>query len=428
MRKSWVLFLCFAASVFAVVACGKNVHSGLMGAGKVKLTETPTPTPDVNFTVYIHQEKTPVDNINMSIRSMLTGATLTAKTGPDGLAGFEVHSGGQWNLQVDTFNGFKSQGFTVEPLSNTFYAVNYGIPSLDLELVSGSETIGIAPSTIVYKVIYHTYFEREEKVKIDKYGLLNVTYSSPSIVRNEGDSITCTINIPKSYEGYDFENQYLVFRAVCEDYTGKNTESNQRCLTKGWKFNVDVDFHYIQMYDSNDNNRQVIYWAGIRNVDVSKSSGIPFAGSMNYEVLDADNAGTDVKKTLIHPVLNALPDWVGYASYQALIKIPTSGNLVSLGDYRSVFKNNNNGWIKVRFYDNASLGGVFDVTRTFTTEQPWGQVCLHWSCAYSTVELYRDNYQCLYNTNDHYGNCLFGATVRAADMFRRRVERINITK
>jgi hypothetical protein len=168
LGKKWVFLLFVVLSLFALISCGKNSPTGLAGAGKVKLTETPTPTPDVNFTVYIHQEATAVYNVQLTIRSMVTGATMTAKTNASGLGGFEVHSGGQWNLQVDGFNGFKTQAFTVEPLTNTFYAVNYGIPSLDLELVSGSETIGIAPSTLVYKVTYHTRFEREGQVMLER--------------------------------------------------------------------------------------------------------------------------------------------------------------------------------------------------------------------------------------------------------------------
>jgi len=371
LGKKWVFLLFVVLSLFALISCGKNSPTGLAGAGKVKLTETPTPTPDVNFTVYIHQEATAVYNVQLTIRSMVTGATMTAKTNASGLGGFEVHSGGQWNLQVDGFNGFKTQAFTVEPLTNTFYAVNYGIPSLDLELVSGSETIGIAPSTLVYKVTYHTRFEREGQVMLERPNSVDMKYAASYTVKNEGDFVTCILNIPKSFEEYNNGGKLYKFKASCVPNNGENTISDDRTWTKDWIFNVNVNLLYAQVFAYDDNNRRVIYYAGVSGFDADYSYNIPFIKTVRCQILDGDNIGADGSGTTVNAG-TCMPWYTNYGCFLSLLKINTNAVFVNNG-----LQDNNNGRIKVRFYDEGYLDLIREVE---TGNWAWSNVCSYWCC------------------------------------------------
>ncbi len=100
--------------VFVVVACGRKIQNGPVSAGLIPLTAAPTLTPDVNFTVYIHQESTPVKNVEVSLLSSDGADKAKSKTGDDGRACFKINRHGGWAASVDSFDGFKAQVFAVE--------------------------------------------------------------------------------------------------------------------------------------------------------------------------------------------------------------------------------------------------------------------------------------------------------------------------
>jgi len=409
-------FLFFAA-VLAVffVSCSKDNASGPVSAGRVKLTATPTFTPDVNFSVYIHQEQTPVDGVNLTMYCAAEGVTLYAATGAEGTGDFEIHSGGQWNLVVDPFNGFKHQYFAVEPLSNTCFAVNYGIPSLDLELVSGSENIPISFNTIIYRVIYHTKFEREETIKMLVPDSIVLAYSAPLTVSNEGDEITCTLNIPKSFEEYGDDKVHLSIKAGCEFDTGNNTQSNERVLAKNWRFNVTANYLYMSVYDYADNYK-TSYYAGIRNIDTSLSYNIPFTGTMKYEAVGGINEG-DAGMTGIANPGNCMPSFTSLGCFSALLKIKTDK-----GHEYAWSHNSNNGRLTVRFYDD----GYLDVRRTFSTNNGWSITCAHWCC--TSRDISRASSSCGNNLQMPCGSCSLWDHFEVADVCRVRSERVNITE
>ncbi len=426
MKRNKVFFVLVMVvfAVLLVISCAKNNPNGPLCINKIKLTETPTCTPDVSYTVYIHQEATPAANVILTLTRNEDGIILNGKTGTDGKASFPVHTNGQWTLAVDSFNGFKFQNFQVEPLSNTFYAVNYGIPTLDLQLVSGNETIHVQDSTLVYKAVYHTKFERGETVKIDKDGILYPIYSSPNTVSKEGDNVICTINIPNSFEGYDLEDKYLHFKAVCSYNNVTNTNSNERILTKNWDLTISLDFHYIQLYDFHDNNGNICYYGGINNVhstlDDNVSGYITTNDWLSCEIIDAANVGSDGTGTPQNPG-TCMPNFTSYGCYNALVKIPTNS---SLNNKNNTLRPDNSGWITVRFYDGVKV----DVKRTFSITNNWSdKMCYHWCC--TSRDTTRANSNCISNKMPPLGICTYiWDHFAVADSTMERVQTISITK
>jgi hypothetical protein len=238
-------------SVFAINSCKPG--SGILRPGYVIATPTPTFTPDVNYTVYIHQQGTPVTNLKLTLKNK--DNTLTSKTDNKGIAGFKVNEYGQWSLLIDTFDDFSPQSFLVEPTSNTFFAIDYGIPTLELKLISGNEQIPVSPSSITYTVKYHTKFERKKDILINENQGISQNITFPKTVDNDGDELTIRIDIPKSFEGYARDKKYLDIYAWTQGTAAdqKITKSNTRTLTKNWIFNVTVDYYFFTLLPSSFN-------------------------------------------------------------------------------------------------------------------------------------------------------------------------------
>ncbi len=391
MKKVGVFTALFFAVLF-VLSCGKKIENGPVSVGLIPLTATPTHTPEVNFTAYIHQEGTPAVDVEVQMLNATLGLTATAKTGADGRAGFELHEYGSWVLNVGSFNGFKAQSFPVDPFSNTIYAVNYGIPSLELQLVSGSENIPVEGMKLVYKAVYHTKFEREMKVDFTESIGLIPKVSYPSIVLREGDFVTCEIEIPESFEKYTEkgfwqntnleDDRYIRFKAVCKNGLIEGPESNERIIIKDWYFNLEADYTYAQVYDYAVNYGKMIYYAGISKI--YKTSILGYEAELKCKVVDAANIGSDGTRPAITTGVN-MPSFTGYGSFLALAKISTGADN-NYGDLRD----DNNGWVRIHFYDDVYLS----VTRTFKTNNSWSTKCFHWCYASDSSSISRANHTC----------------------------------
>ena len=448
MKRIFVLsVVIFCIQVFVFLACKKG--SGILAPGYVIPTPTPTFTPDVNYTIYIHQQNTPVQGLKITLKSENT--SLQSTTDNKGICGFKVNEYGKWILMIDTFDDFSPQSFFVEPTSNTFFAIDYGIPSLELNLVSGKEQIPIASSSITYTVKYHTKFEREKKIFVNSLEGIQQNISYPQTVANDGDELTIRLDIKNSFEGYTRDKKYLDIYAYTQGTSSnqsliqlpinfpfnsifnqpsnqsyikasdkKITKSNVRTLTKDWIFNVTTQYYYMTLFDFQSNDAHVSYYAGIKNTDVSKSYNIPFKGTIKYEVVEFGNKGSG-SNTIIKKGLSDtnMPGFTSYGSFNALAKVDTNHD--EYWAWRDGM--NQNGWLTVRFYDDGDL----DVKRTFQTTNGWGKICYHWCC--TTRDISRSSYTCKWDVSESC-TCVIGwcDKFKTSDITRSRSESINITE
>jgi hypothetical protein len=418
MKKKNVLLIFVAVlfTVLAVISCGKKNPAGPLSICKIKLTETPTCTPNLSYQVYIHQESTPAVGVGLSLHSADTGENITGTTGTEGTAYFGVHNGGKWNLSVDSFNGFDSQIFSVEPVSNTLCAINYGIPSLDIKLVSGSESIPIWATTVTYVLTYHTKFQRLENIE---NLAVNITFTAePQSVRKEGDTSTCTFNIPNSFEGYNDSDKYLKFNLSGLSTANNRIYSNDLTWTKNWYLKTIVNFDYKQVWDYCDNNGHVSYYGGIvfTTKPVLISPGYS-TSQIFYEIVNAENTGSDGSGTYENAG-TCMPDYTDAECYNVLLKIPTNSGL------DNNFKNDNNGSVTIRFYDNIYL----NVKRIVKTNNNWNaNICARWCCTSRDVS--RSNYTCRDNMTMPCDSCRAAwDRFRAADLYRDRFATLDLTK
>jgi len=421
-----VIFLLQTVSI-TIFSCKKG--SGILGPGHLVATPTPTMTPDVNFSVYIHQEGMPVRNLRVELKNEKN--KIISTTNDKGIAGFKVNEHGKWDLLVNSFDDFSNQIFYVEPTTNTFFAVDYGIPTLELNLESGSETIPISPVSITYTVKYHTKFERKKDICIDLPNGISKSISYPYTVAKDGDELTMRLDIGKSFEGYNSRTsnnlqQYFNFYVYASRTATENkiTMSNIRSLTKDWMFNVTVDYYFMTLFAHDIDDAKTCYYAGIRNIDVGKSYKIPFYGMIKCETKEMG-----IQSATVNMVSNSsntgncMPDFTSYGCCQfsygcfdALAKIRTErGEQSSWRDDMET-----NGYIKVRFYDDAYL----DVVREFRTNAGWSRVYYHWCCTSKSIS--RASCTCKDNVSE---SCIaWYDDVKCADITRYRSERINVTE
>ncbi|MCE5299592.1 MAG: hypothetical protein LLG37_01795 [Spirochaetia bacterium] len=416
MSKKQIVMLFFVFILFyAVSSCTPGKGTGLLGPKAIQPTVTPTCTPDASYSVLIHQQGTPAVGVALSMVSTESGTSVTATTGTDGTAGFDIHCGGQWELGVDSFNGFDSQKFTVEPLSNTSYAVDYGIPTLNLELVSGNEMIPIAPSTLVYKITYHTNYPRYVELSSEAEKNLTIDYQNQGF-RYDNDSQEFTINIAKSFENYSTNDKTLDIVIEGKPTTGNSVFSNARTLTKNWRLNMSAEFHYMAVYNFGTNKNHTVYYAGIRDIDLSLSYNIFFNGAVNYEAVGAGNSGDAGMNSPTYYSYFCMPGVTDFGCFSAAAYIPTEAGWIYACSHPD-----NNGWMTVRIYDSGNL----DVTRTFSTNNNWGTTC----CYYDCILLGNPggpNYVC--GTVPPGGACSMGFKFEPRDIYRQRQANINITK
>ena len=311
-----------------------------------------------------------------------------------------------------------------------FFAVNYGIPTLELILVEGNEKIPVAPSSITYTVKYHTKFERQKTIKIDLPDGINRVMMPSHTVANDGDELTIRLDIKNSFDYYTSdrttEKQWV---DICA-YTRGNasvqeiTRSNIRTLTKDWIFNVTADFYFMTLFAYDRDDGKTCYYAGIKNIDVSQSTNLFLQGQLKYEIKQFTTYNSAQNTSIYSGLSNkCMPDFTSYSCcnfsygcFNALAKIKTGGD--EFWAWRDGM--GANGFIVVRFYDDK----YFDVERQFSTSKGWSQIYYHWCC--TTEGIIRRYCSC--NGSDVSGSCGWPNRFRAADITRYRYERINITK
>jgi hypothetical protein len=375
MKKLMVLFTVCLMVAMSMVSCSKSITNGPLCAQGVRPTATNTPTPDSPYTVYLHQEATPMASVGVTLIQPTAGITLYGVTDSSGKYVFNVHCAGQWELDVKDYDSFEGQKFMVEPLVNTYNAINYGIPSLEVQLVSGSETIPMAASTIVYEVIYHTKFPRPVVLSNDKFDGILISNSIKNL-RIEGDDATSTINIPKSYEGYPDDDNILKLGYSGSPLNGKIVYSPVKVLTKGWGLEITANFIYAAVKAYNDNYGKTSYYAGINITDLSKGTYMP-KGNIVYDVDSAANTGDAGAGSLISTGYGCFDNRVGYGCYTFLAKLNTDKD----EDF-AYGHPDNNGTLIVRIHDDAN--GDLDVKRAFFTNNQWSMPC-YWTCCTSNT-------------------------------------------
>ena len=461
-----LLFVILCIQFFVFLACKKG--SGILAPCYVMPTPTPTFTPDVNYTVYIHQQNTPVQELKITLKSENT--SLQSTTDDKGICRFKVNEYGKWILMIDTFDDFSPQSFFVEPVSNTFFAIDYGIPSLELNLVSGSEQIPVAPSSITYTVKYHTKFERKKYILLNSLGEIKINIPYPQYVANNGDELTIRLDIKKSFEGYMRDKKYLDIYAYTQGTSSstssgqsftqliesmfngsinqifnpfftptpnqtyikasekKITKSNTRTLTKNWHFNITADYYFFTLFAFDMDDGKTCYYAGIKNADVSKSYNIPFHGVLKYEIKEfgtySSGNNTTIYSGLREPKIHDFIHYgccnnFKYGEFLALAKIKT--NKDETWAWRDGM--GANGYIKVRFYDEKD----FDVIRRFETQKGWSKIYYQWCCTRTQEgSISRDSCTCKNDVSED--SCKLGFYFRCSDITRYKYERINITE
>ena len=401
--------------IAVVISCNKNASSGPLCAQGIKPTPTYTPTPDSPYTVLLHEEATPMAGVSVVLSQPTAGITLNGTTDANGKYIFNVHKGGQWKLTTGNYDGFEGQSFDVEPLANTFNSINYGIPSLEVQLVSGSEQIPMAASTIVYKVIYHTNFSRPVIVNDLAIPKLSITNSLKNL-RDEGDCFTNTIQIPKSFEDY-LDNDTLEIVCSCHPLSGITTYAPKRVLYKNWAIGVTADFIYAAVKAYNDNNGRTSYYAGIKNISVYVGTYIPH-GNIVCEIDSAANTGDAGTGSLVLKGYGCFDNKVDYGCYDLLAKLKTDKD----EDY-AYSHDNNNGTLIVRIHDDTD--GDLDVERAFFTNIGWSMPCYWWCCTSNTITPQKNT--CTYDKIP-FPKCGLWDSFRIAFAYRERTEKITSYK
>lgn len=414
MRKICTVLLAVILACGCAFSCSKTINNGPLCAQGVQPTFTSTPTPDMPYTVYLHQEATPMAGAVVTLKR--SGATLSGVTDSSGKYVFNVHSGGQWELTVGDYDGFEGQKFTVEPLANTYNAINYGIPSLEVQLVSGSESIPMAASTIVYKIIYHTIFPRP--VNLYHTPLADISPNIPKTnFRLEGDYTTSSMTISKSYEKYIGENS-SVLQFYCNSPTSSTTYAQDRILTKNWSLPVTADYIYAVVKAYNDNSGETAYYAGLNNIIIYTGAYVPH-GTIVCEVYSAVNNGDAGPGTLISAGYYCFDERVGYGCYSLLAKLDSNHD----EDFAFAHPYNN-GVLTVRIHDNAD--GDLDVKRTFSTNNGWSQPCFWWCCTSRDIS---PQTQTCTDASVPFSKCFYSWDgFRIAFAYRQKSERITSSK
>lgn len=411
-KKGIIIFTSMAIAALVITSCGKETPGGPLGVNKIKLTYTPTATPDVSFCVRICQEQTPVSDVAVSVYSIDTGVTLTSKTATDGIAGFPVHNGGEWRVDVASFNGFDTRQAIVEPVGNSVCVLNYGIPWLEVELLSGSEMVPIAGETLQYKVTYHTKHPRLESISFSFGETLQVSPKN-QVVRGNMDFKIYDIIIPKSFENYESDKKTLKFTIIGRPTEGDNTESAKRTLTKDWYMVVIAKYHFMAIYDYYGKGQYTSYYAGIEEANLSYSHNVNWNPPINYEVIAAASSGDAGEET---PVLTniTVPSWTDFGNIVAAGRIPTNNGW----DYASSHPDNN-GWVKIRFYDQGDV----DIVRTFSTTNGWGIACAYGDCVPVPLPPNPGSKKCGAIPP---GSCFLGFTYLPSRVYRERKETITL--
>ena len=325
MKKSlFFVVVLFVIAGMWVTSCTENKPTGMIGPGKIQLTSTPTPTPDVNFSVLIHQEGTPVVGVGITV--MRTGGEkVTGTTEADGKAWFKINEFGDYTVKVNEFDGFTSQIFQAQPFETLSFEVDYGCPKFELDLMQGDENIDLAISdetdnVLIYRARYRTNFEREDNVFLDTKGKIEFEVLGSNVVKNEGDEVHIKLEVPDSFEGYNSDNgTKLEIQAFGEKSLKFVAKSNVRVLKKGWRLNLTGELMHAQYYQKHksDNNNNVSYYTGMKNMKVSVLGTRYSVSSVKFDILEVQNIGSNNAVREIKAAASCDLNWVsGYGCYQ----------------------------------------------------------------------------------------------------------------
>jgi hypothetical protein len=412
LRKLFLFSVLVSAVLFTVISCSQK-GSCLTCPSKIKMTPTQTATPDAPYTVYLHEESTPMANVGVTLIQPTAGVTLTGTTGKDGKFVFNVHDEGQWELDIGGYDGFEGQKFMVEPVTNTYNSINYGIPSLETDVVSGSESIPIGASTIVYKVVYHTKYPRPVMVHHDTFD--NLVFSSPSNsgnLRVEGDTTNYTLNVPKSYEGYP-TGKTLPFNFYCTPLNGSIIYSPQRILAKNWEFSITADYIYAAVKAYDEDSGHTSYLAGVKNIILFPGNYVPH-GNIVCEIYSAVNTGDAGPGNLVSSGYGCFRNDEEFGCYTLLAKLTTDTD----EDF-AYSHPDNNGTLILRIHDNSD--GDLDIKRSFHTNNAWSNPCYYWCCSSRDISASRRSCS---NGSKPSQSCDMWDKFRIAFIFKDRFETI----
>jgi hypothetical protein len=424
MKKSlFFVVVLFVIAGMWVTSCTENKPTGMIGPGKIQLTSTPTPTPDVNFSVLIHQEGTPVVGVQITLLCADKAISLKAETNEIGEASFKVNEFGTYTASVDSFDGFKSQVFPVDPIGVTYTAIDYGIPRLELELVEGDELIPLHETQLKYKVTYRTKFERPVTIDSDAKHDFEVIFMS-YVFRNDNDQSDIVATIPKSFEKYNttaildnLERQSYEFIINGNTDKGKKVVSNKRVLIRDWWFTFKGQYQFMTIYDDAEKDYKMCFYAGIKSPGIETLHNMPIDNaSLKFETVGAWTDRDLGKGNFLIRDGKSAPDFTGYGSFHLLARIETKESK----DY--AWKINENGQIAVKISDGNNL----EVTRIVRTSNNWGEACYHSFCRQPWDSFRRENRKCGTPLTSIGGRC-FAGEYNITDIYRRRVENFAIT-
>jgi len=367
-------FLFFTVVILLfVISCTMKGPTGVIGSSVIQPTFTPSHTPDINYIVNLHAEGTPMPNVSILVTSVNTGVTKTAVTNNLGLAFLKLNEITKWKIDIGAVNGFDNASYIVEPAKEPLLTVNYGIPSLELRIVSGSSLIPINQNQLTLEAKYNTKMNMLGNLTFDLPDGISILPSSAD-VRNNQDKLTFVMTINKSFEGYNADNKQDIKVKFYNQSADFNFYSNPITIEKNWKFGVTLDYYFFAIYDYPDNGHHSSFYPMIKNINYGTSYNIPFTGSVRVSYVSADFWGE------AHPTginyCGCLPAFTGHTCFDAGAKITTSDNYSVVYD-----RLNHNGSITVRFQDD----GCLDVIRTFSTNYNYGDACMHYDCLLAGV-------------------------------------------
>ncbi len=381
MKKTCVIFVLVFVMLAILAGCNNKGPAGPLGVNKIQLTFTPTCTPDANFKVFVNEAGTPMPNVLIQAAPKSATYTVEALTDSSGMAWIKVNSGGEWQVKMNGFSGYDSVFNNVEPLKTPVYNVNLGKQTLNLELISGSASLGIAPSTLVYRLTYNTLANRLYNLEFK--GLpddLTVTASALQ-VKNNNDQVTFSIDVPKSYETIKPDGVYVYVSATSLQGVSK-IKSKDVEVKRNWAFNVKADVKFAKTfifedpevtlgqsaipYSSSYVGKKTKYWIGAKNF-VPEIQNFVLSGNMKVQYVSHELWGEIPQIYDNYTGLSNIEYSEGY--YQVLIRAESNAGYDWVRDH-----NNSDGSMTLRFYDDKD----FSVIRSFHVPGSMGTLCGHY--------------------------------------------------
>jgi len=358
MKKGVFCFMLFVFAIVLVIGCNKNgAPFSPLSVNVLKPTPTNTATPDVKFSVFLMQEATPVESVQVKMAPQGVLTQETCFTNASGKAEFAVHSGGKWDVIIPSNDGFENMYYSVDPLSNTVLAIDRGAQTLEMALVSGNLALPIQANEQVFMITYHTAVSKLYNLEI--LGVpQGVSISATSTqVNNDGDKVFFTIYYPKSFENFG--------SGINISVKGTATVGNSVILTnslsieKAWSFVVAADVKFAKTFWGN-----TIYWIGANNYSYD-AQGFQTLGNIN-QVTDSFNFYGDLATISNAGIINGGDILLGEGYYNNLAAATSNGGYEWVRDHNGV-----DATITIRFTDSGNL----DVKRTFKVDGELGGWC-----------------------------------------------------